>query len=81
MKEIDELSSIIDNIKNNLIKADQSLFIHIFELINYRLNRIEKRLKPGMFEWLALIASWLNAIAIFVLAIIILVTLRGCPPP
>ena len=67
----DEMQGILDRIAGNIKTADKTLLMLLFQSHEERLQRLEKKLKPGIYNILNLAIQILQPIAILILAYVL----------
>ena len=66
-----DTQGILDRITNNIKTADKTLLMLLFQSHEERLQRLEKKLKPGIYNILNLAIQLLQPIAILILAYVL----------
>ena len=66
-----DMQGVLDRIASNIKNTDKSLLMLLFESHEERLQRLEKKLKPGIYNILNLAIQLLQPIAILILAYVL----------
>ena len=67
----EDMQRVLDRIASNIKNTDKSLLMLLFESHEERLQRLEKKLKPGIYNILNFAIQLLQPIAILILAYVL----------